>query len=46
MSITSPYRVHVVVDPAFGQRLADLPAGEPVWVVASTINEPVVRQLW
>ncbi len=46
MSITSPYCVHVVVDPVFGQRLVDLPAGEPVWIVASPINEPVVRQLW
>ena len=46
MSITSPYRVHVVVDPAYGQRLADLPASEPVWIVASPNNEPVVRQLW
>ena len=46
MSIPPPYRVHVVVDPAFGQRLADLPADEPVWVVASPINEPVIRQLW
>ncbi len=46
MSTPSPYRVHVVVDPAFGQRLADLPADEPVWIVASPTNNPVVRQLW
>ncbi|MBE7158417.1 MAG: hypothetical protein INR62_08290 [Rhodospirillales bacterium] len=46
MSITSPYRVHVIVDPASGRRLADLPADEPVWIVAGPINEPIVRQLW
>ena len=46
MSSTPPYRVHMVVDPAFGERLSDMPVGEPVWILASPINEPVVRQLW
>lgn len=46
MKTINPRRVHVVVDPAFGQRLAALPADEPVWIVASPVNEPVARELW
>ena len=33
-----PYRVHVVVDPSFGDRLRNMPIGEPVWIVATEIN--------
>jgi len=40
------YRVHVVVDPEYGERLRDLPVGEPVWVVDSERNHPVIRALW
>jgi hypothetical protein len=36
----------VVVDPAFGERLAPLPAGEPVWVIDTPINAPVAQRLW
>ena len=36
----------MVVDPAFGERLASLPAGEPVWVIDTPINTPVAQQLW
>jgi hypothetical protein len=41
-----PYRVTVVVDPQFGTRLRDLPAGEPCWVVDSAENHPVIASLW
>jgi hypothetical protein len=40
------YRVHVVVDPHYGERLRALPAGEPVWVVGSPDNRPVIEALW
>jgi hypothetical protein len=40
------YRVHVVVDPEYGERLRDLPVGEPVWVIDSEDNHPVIRALW
>ncbi len=40
------YKVWVVVDPAFGERLASLPAGEPVWVIDSADNTPVAHRLW
>ena len=28
----------MIVDPAFGQRLRDIPVGEPVWIVDTDIN--------
>jgi hypothetical protein len=41
-----PQRVHVILDPTFGQRLAQLPAHEPVWIVRSADNDPIVHELW
>jgi len=38
--------VVVIVDPAFGEQLQAIPAGEPVWITMSPANEPVVRLLW
>jgi hypothetical protein len=46
MPITVPHRVRVVVDPTFGERLADLPAREPIWVIDTASNTPVVHRLW
>ena len=40
------YRVRIVVDPSFGARLEDLPAGEPVWIIQSATNTPVAQRLW
>ena len=40
------YRVRVVVDRDFGERLAGLPPGEPVWIVRSDANTPVAHRLW
>lgn len=39
MNVKSPYRVHMVLDPNFGERLAEMPADEPVWLPASPANE-------
>jgi hypothetical protein len=33
-----PYRVHVIVDPAFGEQLRGVPPGEPVWIVDTKAN--------
>ena len=41
----APYRVRIVVDPAFGERLGRLPPGEPVWIVDSAVNTPAVHRL-
>jgi hypothetical protein len=41
-----PYTVYVVVDPNFGERLASLPIGIPVWIVDTPSNKPVAQRLW
>jgi len=41
-----PYRVHVVVDPHYGERIRRLPLGEPAWVLDSTENYPVILAIW
>jgi hypothetical protein len=38
--------VLVIVDPAFGEKLRIIPAGQPAWITMSSANEPVVRSLW
>jgi len=42
----SPYKVYVIVDRQFGEKLALLPTGEPVWIVDTPINTMVVQRLW
>ena len=42
----SPGAVLVIVDPAFGEKLRTVPAGQPVWIVMSPVNKPVIRSLW
>lgn len=39
-----PYRVYVIVDPDFGEKLAQLERGVPVWIVDSPTNKPVVQR--
>ncbi|MCU0913421.1 MAG: hypothetical protein MUC88_02525 [Planctomycetes bacterium] len=41
-----PYRVHIVVDPHYEDRIRNLPGGEPVWIVDSTDNRPVIQAIW
>lgn len=43
---TVPYKVYVVVDRAFGERLATLPAGVPVWIADTPENAEVAHRLW
>lgn len=42
----SQYRVRVIVDPNFGERLAALAPDEPVWIIQSPINTPVAERIW
>ena len=44
--IATPYRVRVVLDPNFGERLAALPPTDPVWIIDSAANTPVALQAW
>jgi hypothetical protein len=41
-----PYKVFVVVDREFGEKLSELEKGVPVWIVDTPINKPVVQRLW
>jgi hypothetical protein len=41
-----PYKVYVVVDRHFGERLAGLERGVPVWIVDTPANKPVAQRLW
>ena len=42
----APYRVIVVVDRAFGERLESIARGIPVWIIDSPTNRAFVEKLW
>jgi hypothetical protein len=44
--MSAPYKVCVVVDRSFGERLTELPRGVPVWIVDTPSNKPVAQRLW
>ena len=44
--ISAPYKVIVVVSRDFGERLAALPEGTPVWIVDTPTNSLVAHRLW
>lgn len=39
------YKVHVIVDRAFGERLHEIPVGEPVWIVDTEVNRVACEAL-
>jgi hypothetical protein len=39
-------KAYAVADPAFGEKLADLPPGSPVWIVDTPANKPVAERTW
>jgi hypothetical protein len=41
-----PYRVFVVVDRGYGERLAELAQMGPVWIVDTPANRTVAQQIW
>jgi hypothetical protein len=43
--VNVPYRVYIVVDREFGEKLAELEPGVPVWIVDTPTNKPVVQRL-
>ena len=45
MTEEKPYTVHAVVAPAFGQRLLEIPFGEPVWIADTEINRSAYATL-
>lgn len=44
--VSLPYEVFAVVDRQFGEKIAALPPGSPVWIVGTRINRTVVERLW
>lgn len=43
---STPYKVYVVVDRQFGERLAEVEPGAPVWIVATPAKKPVAKRIW
>jgi hypothetical protein len=41
----TPYRVHVIIDPFYGERLSKLPADEPAWVIDTEMCVKGVKSL-
>jgi hypothetical protein len=41
-----PYKVYVVVDREFGEKLSELEKGVPVWIVDTPTNKPVAQRFW
>ena len=39
------YKVYLVVDQDFGERLASLPVDRPVWIIDSPANTPAIQRL-
>jgi hypothetical protein len=44
--MTQPYRVFVVVDRVYGQRLSQLAEAGPVWIVDTPANRAVAQEIW
>lgn len=44
--MTKPYRVLVVVDREYGQRLTALTQEGPVWIVDTPANRGVAQEIW
>jgi hypothetical protein len=44
--MNQPYKVYVIVDPEFGERLGSLPRSAPVWIVNTPANTIVAHRLW
>ena len=41
-----PYKVYVVVDREFGEKLSELEKGVPVWIVDTPTNKPAAQRFW
>jgi len=44
--VVAPYKVYVVVEREFGEQLASLAPGVPVWIVNTPFNRVVAQRLW
>jgi len=46
LPMPEPYRVFVVVDREYGERLGELAQTGPVWIVDTPANRTVAQQIW
>jgi hypothetical protein len=46
LPMAGPYRVFVVVDREYGERLAELAQGGHVWIVDTPANRAVAQRIW
>jgi hypothetical protein len=44
MNNNKAYRVHIVVDPNYGEKIFNLPFGEPSWIVESAENYKAIQE--
>ena len=44
--MSEPYRVFVVLDREYGERLGKLAQSGPVWIVDTPANQTVAQQIW
>lgn len=44
--MSTPYRVFIVVDRDYGQRLVELAQAGPAWIVDTPANRTVAQQIW
>jgi len=44
--IAAEYRVVLIVDRNFGDKLREIPPQTPVWIVATSTNTPEARERW
>jgi hypothetical protein len=42
----NPYKVFVVVDRSFGEKLSELERSTPVWIVDTPANQTFVQRFW
>ena len=43
---SKPYGVYAIVEPTFGDRLREIPVGEPVWIADTAVNHTAVAAIW
>jgi len=46
LAMPEPYRIFVVVDREYGERLGKLAQTGPVWIVDTPANRSVAQQIW
>jgi len=44
--VSDPYKICIVVDREFGERLTTRAPGVPVWIVETPVNRDVAQRLW